>query len=369
MTRAGMWHRRRVLVTGCTGLLGSWLTDWLVRQQADVVGLVRDEVPPSNFHRLGLDRRITAVRGCVEDFDLVERALNEYEIEVVFHLAAQAIVGIANENPRSSFSSNIAGTWTVLEACRLARRVRAIVVASSDKAYGAQSELPYRETAPLEGRHPYDVSKSCADLIAQAYWHSYRVPVGITRCGNFFGGGDLNFNRIVPGTIRSLYDRQPVIIRSDGAMRRDYIYVQDAVLAYTVLAERLSDGQAHGQAFNFSNEAPLTVLEMAARIGRLMGHDRLKPVIRNEATNEIQDQFLSARKARRELGWRPRYTVEEGLRETIAWYEAWFKELEHRGGTGTWRNPAPSTPRRAFAARGRRQPLHAGRSTASKSSR
>ena len=357
MSSSPSWLRRRVLVTGCTGLLGAWLTEWLVRQRADVVGLIRDEVPPSNFHRLGLDRRIISVRGEVDDFTTVERALNEYEIEVVFHLAAQTIVTIANTNPRSTFSANIAGTWTVLEACRRAKRVRAIVLASSDKAYGAQDELPYQETAPLEGRHPYDVSKSCADLLAQSYWHSYRLPIGITRCGNFFGGGDLNFNRIVPGTIRSLYDGQPVIIRSDGTLRRDYIYVQDVVLAYVQLAERLWKGAALGGAFNFSNETPLSVLEIARMIGRLMGHEYLKPVILNEATNEIQDQFLSAEKARRELGWQPRYTVEQGLRETIAWYEAWFNELKSGRGMET---RAPD---------GRKQPLRrAGRSTAFKSS-
>ena len=284
------------------------------------------DVIRQNLHRLGLDRRIIAVRGCVEDFDTVERTLNEYEIEMVFHVAAQAIVGISNDNPRSTFSTNIAGTWTVLEACRRARRVRAVVLASSDKAYGAQDELPYQEETPLEGRHPYDVSKSCADLIAQSYWHTYRLPVGITRCGNFFGGGDLNFNRIVPGTIRSLYDGQRPTIRSDGTLRRDYIYIQDAVLAYVLLAERLLQGAAHGQAFNFSNETPLTVLEIAALVGRLMRREGLKPVILNEATNEIPHQFLSAQTARRELGWRPRYTMEEGLRETIAWYRAYFDD-------------------------------------------
>lgn len=366
---SGLWHRRRVLVTGCTGLLGSWLCDWLVQQGADVVGLIRDDVPSSNFHRLGLGRKVAVVRGAVEDFDTVERALNEYEVEVVFHVAAQTIVGIANENPRSTFTTNIAGTWTVLEACRRNRRVRAVVLASSDKAYGAQEQLPYRETAPLEGRHPYDVSKSCADLIAQAYWHTYRLPVGVTRCGNLFSGGDLNFNRIVPGTIRSLYDGQRPVIRSDGTMRRDYVYTQDAVLAYALLAERLFEGKAHGEAFNFSNETPLTVLEIAALIGRLMGREDLKPVILSTATNEIPQQFLSAEKARRELGWRPRYAVEQGLRETIAWYEAWFKDMENRGGKRTWRNPARSTLRRAPDARGRPHPLRRGRSTASKSSR
>jgi len=325
-----IWHRRRVLVTGCTGLLGSWLTDWLTTHQADVVGLIRDAVPQSNFRRLRLDQRIVTVQGDVEDFDTVERALNEYEIEVVFHLAAQAIVGVSNESPRSTFSTNIIGTTNVLEACRRISRVRAVVVASSDKAYGAQLELPYRETAPLIGRHPYDASKSCADLLAQAYWHTYRLPVSITRCGNFYGGGDLNFNRIVPGTIRSLIDGQRPVIRSDGSPRRDYIYVQDAVQAYAFLAEHLLEERGLGEAYNFSNEMPVTVLEITKLISRLMECSHMTPVVMNTATNEIPHQFLCAEKARRDLNWKPRYTLEQGLEETIAWYQDFLRPTEGR---------------------------------------
>lgn len=325
------WHRRKVFVTGCTGLLGAWLTEWLVKQRADVVGLIRDTVPQSNFYRLGLDRHVVTVQGAVEDYDTIERTLNEYEIEVVFHLAAQAVVGVSNENPRSTFSTNIAGAWNVLEACRRSSRIRALVLASSDKAYGAQEDLPYRETAPLIGRHPYDVSKSCADLLAQMYWHSYRLPVGVTRCGNFFGGGDLNFNRIVPGTIRSLIDGQQPVIRSDGTMRRDYIYIMDAVLAYAMLAEHLLEERVLGEVFNFSNEAPMTVLEMATLIGRLMGAEQLEPIVLNKAPNEIPNQFLSAEKARAHLNWTPQYTLEQGLQETIAWYPEFFRQLDQRG--------------------------------------
>ena len=333
------WHRRRVLVTGCTGLLGAWLSEWLAGEGADAVGLIRDSVPQSNFYRFGLDRRMTTVQGAVEDYDLMERVINEYEIEAVFHVAAQAIVGVANENPRSTFSTNIAGTWNVLEACRRSRRIKAVVLASSDKAYGDQQELPYRETAPLIGRHPYDVSKSCADLLGQTYWQSYRLPVAITRCGNFYGGGDLNFNRIVPGTIRSLIDGQRPVIRSDGTMRRDYIYIKDAVLAYARLGEHVLTGQGLGEAFNFSNETPMTVLEIANVIGRLMKREDLKPDIRNTATNEIQDQYLSSEKARAALRWTPRYTLEQGLRETIPWYEALFREED---ASGARREPLPS---------------------------
>lgn len=311
-------------MTGCTGLLGAWLTEWLVKQETDVVGLVRDGVPQSNFYHRGLAERVVVVRGAVEDRDLIERVLNEYEIEVVFHLAAQTLVSIANENPLSTFSANITGTWNVLESGRRAGRLRAIVVASSDKAYGNAAQLPYQEDTPLLGRHPYDVSKSCADLIAQMYWHSYRLPVAVTRCGNFYGGGDLNFNRLVPGTIRSLLDGQRPIIRSDGTLRRDYVYIQDAVLAYTFLAEKMLEGQALGQAFNFSNEQPITVLELTALIMKLMGRQDLEPVVLNTATNEIPHQFLSSKKAREELGWKPSYTLEQGLRETIQAYRDFF---------------------------------------------
>jgi len=318
------WRQRHVLVTGCTGLLGSWLTAWLADQGADVVGLVRDRVPAANFHRLGLDARIATVTGPIEDFDLVERAINEYEVEVIFHLAAQTIVGIANENPRSTFSANVLGTCNVLEAARRASRVRAVVLASSDKAYGTQAELPYRETAPLVGRHPYDVSKSCADLIGRCYWETYRVPVGVTRCGNFYGGGDLNFNRIVPGTIRSLIDGERPVIRSDGSLVRDYVYVKDAVKAYVLLAETILEGRAHGEAYNFSNEVQVTVLDLVRLISRLMGCDSTEPIVVDAAPNEIGHQYLSAEKARRELAWQPDFSLEQGLTETIAWYRAFL---------------------------------------------
>ncbi len=321
MNGSGVWRRKRVLVTGCTGLLGGWLTEWLVTAGADVVGLVRDSVPGSNFHRLGLADRVVTVRGELEDYGAIDRILNEYEVEVVFHLGAQTIVGIANENPLSTFSANITGTWNVLEAARRSTRVKAIVLASSDKAYGTHAELPYRETAPLIGRHPYDVSKSCADLIAQAYWESYRTPVSITRCGNFYGGGDLNFNRIVPGTIRSLVDGQRPIIRSDGTLIRDYFYIKDAVNAYVMLAEKLLTGQAAGQAYNFSNEIQMTVRELVGLICELFDGPISEPIVLNEAPNEIPHQYLSAEKARTELGWAPHHTLREGLVETIAWYK------------------------------------------------
>jgi CDP-glucose 4,6-dehydratase len=289
-----------------------------------VIGLVRDSVPKSNFYLKGLDKQVICVRGEIENFDLIERILNEYEIEVVFHAAAQTLVSIANENPRSTFASNIAGTWNVLEAVRRAHRIRAVVLASSDKAYGSQEKLPYREDSPLIGRHPYDVSKSCADLIAQMYWHTYHVPVAITRCGNFYGGGDLNFNRIVPGTIRSLLQGEHPIIRSDGTLVRDYFYIKDAVEAYVLVAEALLKSRARGEAYNFSNEIQVTVLELVSCIQRLLGREDLEPVILNEAPNEIAHQYLDAEKARKQFGWKPKYTLEQGLKETIEWYRAFL---------------------------------------------
>jgi len=320
------WKDRPVLVTGCTGLLGPWLTSDLVERGANVVGLVRDNVPRTNFLKLGLDRRITVVRGEIEDYFLLERILNEYEIESVFHLAAQTIVTIANRNPLSTFDTNMKGTWNLLEACRRSPTVKRIVVASSDKAYGDQKSLPYQEDAPLQGRYPYDVSKSAADLLAASYWHTYRLPVCVTRCGNLFGGGDFNFNRIVPGTIRSALRNESPIIRSDGTLKRDYFYVRDAADAYLTLAEQMGSLRCHGEAFNFSLEQPMTVLEITKAVLTQMKKKDLKPDIKNEASGEILNQYLSAEKARRMLGWKPRFSLAEGLTETIRWYTEYFDE-------------------------------------------
>lgn len=314
------WRDRPTLVTGATGLLGSWLTRRLAEAKADVVCLVRDWVPQSELVRSGTMESVKVVRGDVRDREIVERTLGEYEVDTVFHLAAQTIVGIANRNPVSTFESNIQGTWNVLEACRRSPAVRAIVVASSDKAYGDQEILPYSEATSLEGRHPYDVSKSCADLIAQAYGKTYGLPVAITRCGNFYGGGDLNWNRIVPGTIRSVLRGERPVIRSDGRCIRDYFYVEDGAEAYMLLAERLAaDGELRGAGFNFSNEIQITVSDLVGKILKRMNFS-LEPDIRNEASNEIRHQYLSAERARRVLGWSPQFTLEEGLDRTIGWY-------------------------------------------------
>lgn len=321
------WRNRNVFITGCTGFLGPWLTKALVERGADVVGLVRDNVPKANFSQLRLEERICTVRGEVENYFLLERTLNEYEIDTVFHLAAQTIVTIANRNPVSTFDTNIKGTWNLLEACRRSPTVKRIIVASSDKAYGEQETLPYTEAAPLKGLHPYDVSKSGADLLAGAYYHTYQLPVCITRCGNFYGGGDLNFSRIVPGTIRSVIFNEHPVIRSDGTPIRDYIYILDAAEAYILLAEKMEELAIQGEAFNFSSELQITVLDLTNRILKLMGREDLEPVILNEAKSEIKHQYLSAEKARKALGWHSKYTLDKSLQETINWYREFLASL------------------------------------------
>ena len=318
------WMDRSTFVTGATGLVGSWLVQRLVAAGADVVCLVRDWVPQSELVRSGLIERVKSVRGDVRDRNLLERTLSEYEVDTVFHLAAQTIVTIANRNPISTFETNIAGTWNLLEACRRTPTIKRVVIASSDKAYGDQEILPYHESAPLQGRHPYDVSKSAADLLATTYAVSFGLPVAITRCGNFFGGGDLNWNRIVPGTIRSVLRGQRPVIRSDGDFERDFFYVEDGAAAYMLLAEKMDELPAVlGQAFNFSYGIPMTVLELTRGILGLM-RSELQPDVRNEAANEIRKQFLNASKARETLDWRPLFSIEQGLSKTIEWYRGFI---------------------------------------------
>lgn len=319
----GFWKGKNVFLTGCTGFLGSYLTKELVKQGANVTGLIRDVVPKSNLYNSEEYTKINTVIGSLEDEPLLERALGEYEADTVFHVAAQAIVGIANRNPMSTFETNIRGTYNLLEAARRSPLVKRIVVASSDKAYGDQLQLPYNEDMPLKGSHPYDVSKSCTDLISQAYHKTYGLPVCITRCGNLYGGGDLNFNRIIPQTIRSVLNGEAPVIRSDGSFIRDYFYVEDAVKAYLLLAEKMNGLSLEGQAFNFSNEIQLTVLELVHMILTLMDSE-LEPEILNQGSNEIKHQYLSAQKAREALGWAPHYTIEEGLKKTIEWYRKFF---------------------------------------------
>lgn len=318
------WQDRPTLVTGASGLVGGWLLKRLVAAGANVVCLVRDWVPQSELVSGKFIDKVSTVRGDLRDQRLLERVIGEYEVDTVLHLAAQTIVTIANRNPISTFETNVAGTWALLEACRRSPAVKQIVVASSDKSYGDQENLPYDETTPLAGRHPYDVSKSASDLITQSYAVTYGLPVLITRCGNFYGGGDLNWSRIVPGTIRSVLRGKRPVIRSDGEYVRDYFYVEDGAAAYTLSAERLAQNrELAGEAFNFSNEQPLSVIELTKLILKLMGSD-LAPDIRNEATNEIRCQYLSAAKAREKLAWRPLFQLQEGLERTIDWYRAFF---------------------------------------------
>jgi CDP-glucose 4,6-dehydratase len=318
------WRDRSVLVTGATGFAGSWLVRRLRELEAHVVCVVRDWVPESPLLDRELPSDLTVVFGDVRDQALLERALGDYETELVFHLAAQTIVPIANRNPVETFDTNIRGTAALLEACRRSTCVRAVVVASSDKAYGAQAELPYREDMPLTPLHPYDVSKACGDLIAQSYAATYDLPVAVTRAGNFFGGGDLNWSRLFPGTIRSALRGRPPVIRSDGTPRRDYVYVEDAVEAYLLLAQAVANGRVRGEAVNISYERPLTVREAVAAILAEAGAG-LEPVVEATAAHEIQDQYLDATRARTELGWAPAFDFDEGLRRTVLWYREHLK--------------------------------------------
>lgn len=331
------WRDRRTFVTGPTGLVGNWLVRQLLQDGADVVCLVRDWVPQSNLVLSGLIDRVKVVRGEVQDQAVMERALGEYEIQTVIHLAAQAIVGIGNRNPLSTFETNIRGTWTVLEACRRSPLIEQVVIASSDKAYGYQDQLPYNELTPLRGKHPYDVSKACADLIGQAYAATYGLCVGITRCGNFYGGGDLNWTRIVPGTVRDALRGVRPVIRGDGNGIREFLYVENAVSAYMTLAEGLAKRpELAGEAFNFGHQKPWNVLELVQHILAACGRPDLEPIVKNEAINEIGSQYLDPSKAIRELGWQPRYSLQEGLDLTVAWYRAFFD--------GTLARPAGAQP-------------------------
>jgi len=336
------WLDRRVLVTGCTGVLGSWLTLRLLDLGADAVGLVRDEVPYSNLWRGDGRQRLTTVRGDLIDFEFLLRVLNEYEIDTVFHLAAQTIVPIANNSPLSTFDANIRGTWNLLEAIRLTPGVRAAVVASSDKAYGSSDDLPYRETHPLVGRTPYDVSKSCTDLICQTYVAHYGLPVCVSRCGNIYGGGDLNWNRLIPGTIRSCANGRPVMIRSDGTPLRDYIYVEDVAGSYLAIAHAMDREEVRGEAFNVSNESPRSVREVAHRICEKMGV-AFDPVVEDRAEGEIPAQYLDSTKIRDLVGWKGVYDLDAGLDRTIEWYRAFLDE-KSGGPTGLRRDRRDRMP-------------------------
>tara|TARA_B100000315_G_C14590129_1_gene595325 strand:+ start:4947 stop:5936 length:990 start_codon:yes stop_codon:yes gene_type:complete len=321
------WKGRRVFVSGGTGMVGSWLVKHLLSLDAWVVVLVRDEDPQSELYRSHDIRRVSVVNGALEEYLILERVINEYDIETVFHLGAQTIVGAAYRSPLQTFEANIRGTYNLLEACRVhGDRVRRVIIASSDKAYGEQVALPYTEALSLNGRYPYEVSKSCADYLAQSYHHTYQVPVAIARCGNVYGGGDLNWSRIVPGTIRALLRGKSPVIRSDGTYVRDLIFVKDTVRAYMRMAECLGSEQVNGEAFNFSNESPLNMRELVTMLQELMQCTHIELDIRNDVKGEIHSQHLSAEKAKRVLAWEPGFTLKEGLRETIDWYRKYYAE-------------------------------------------
>jgi CDP-glucose 4,6-dehydratase len=315
------WKNKAVLITGFEGFLGSNLTKTLIRCGAKVVGLDIKTRRKGTILTAGDYQKMTVIKGSVTHYDLLKNILTRDNISIVFHLAAEAIVGRCHDNPQLAFSVNIKGTWNVLEACRNSSQIQSIIIASSDKAYGSHKKLPYTENASLIGNHPYDVSKSCADLIAYAYFHSYGLPVAVTRCGNIYGPGDFNFSRIIPDAIRCIAEKRTLLIRSDGRFVRDYVYIDDIVRGYTLLAEKLNTHRLEGEAFNFSDQKPLTVLELLERISHLSStHGKLDYTVINTAKCEIKKQYLSSAKARKVLGWKPKHTLEEGMRKTIAWY-------------------------------------------------
>lgn len=326
------WRDRSVLVTGANGFVGSWVARTLVEGGAKVVALVRDVPAHGGLTLQGLAGKVDAVSGSLTDYPVVERVINEYDVEVCFHLAAQAIVRVANRSPLSTFESNIRGTWNLLEACRNSKTMLGAVVASSDKAYGAYDRLPYDEAFELRATYPYDVSKACTDMLARCYHRTYGLAVAVTRCANIYGGGDLNFSRIVPDTLRALIHGKAPVIRSDGTPLRDYMYVVDAAEAYLTLAEQLARDGVAGEAFNFGTERPISVLDLVKEMIAVSGRRGLEPEVlgRGKSAGEIDAQYLSCRKARERLGWEPRFDLSWGLKESYGWYYRFFRSVESR---------------------------------------
>ncbi len=323
--KRGFWGGRSVLVTGAAGLLGGWVCRKLAEKGARVGGL---DIDWSHGTVLGTSDPVDRIDGDVRDRASMDRVLRDAAIYTVIHLAAQAIVGPANEDPAETFEHNILGTWVTLDACRRRPEVTGVVVASSDKAYGDHGGAPYDEAMALLGRHPYAASKTCTDVLAQTYAESFDLPVAITRCGNMYGGGDTEWSRIVPGTIRSVLRGERPVIRSDGHFVRDYFFVEDAADGVIALAEAVTTRpEIPGEAFNFGADACLSVLQLVERILRLMGSD-LEPDVRNEAVNEIPEQRVSAQKAHDVLGWSPAHSLDKGLARTVDWYR------DYLGGNG-----------------------------------
>ena len=318
-------HGRSVFVTGAYGLLGSQLVKRLVELGARVTVLKRDVVVSSALVLEGTEERVNVVHGDICDGSLIERALAEYEVQSVFHLAAQTIVGIANRSPLSTFETNVRGTWTVLEACR-SLDMGSVVVAASDKAYGPQEELPYREGFALEPRYPYDASKAAADMIARSYWHTFGLRVAVTRFANLYGGGDLNLSRLVPEAALAAIDGRPPVIRSDGTLERDFLYVDDAVGAYLAIWSLLEDGQGAGEAFNAGGDRPHTVLDVV-RLTCAVAGTGVEPEVRGKGppAGEIVRQWVDSTKLREMSGWAPEVSLEEGLTRTVDWYRAFLR--------------------------------------------
>lgn len=319
------WKNKNIFITGADGFIGGWLAKKFVEKEANVIILVRDIKKEAAHKLFNLEERITQAQGDLADYSLLERVLNEYSIDSCFHLAAQALVQIANKSPLSTFESNIKGTWNLLEACRNTKTIERVIIASSDKAYGIQKKLPYTEESPLLGLYPYDASKACADILSRCYFVSYGLPVAVTRNANTYGGGDLNFSRIIPDAIRCVLQEKEFVIRSDGTPERDYMYVEDAVRGYTTLAENIETKEVKGKAFNFGTGKPISVISLFKKIAQLCGKPDVRPKILGSAKNEIDKQYLAIGRAREILKWRPRYTIERGLEETINWYRKYFE--------------------------------------------
>lgn len=318
------WKNKSVLITGHEGFLGSWLCKGLIERGARVVGIDKVNKRPVSVLN-NIRNNFTPIKGNIANLKLIETVINKYKPQVIFHLAAEAIVEECYKDPVRTFKSNIQGTWNILETARDKKFIESIVIASSDKAYGSHKRLPYHEDIALKGDHPYDVSKSCADLICYTYFNTYNVPVCVTRCGNIFGPGDFHFSRIVPDTIRCALSNKPILIRSDGNFTRDYIYVEDIVNGYILLAQNIKELRLSGEAFNFSCDKPIPVIELVKKIYKLANSSPNYRIL-NKAKYEIRHQYLSSKKARRILRWKSEVTLDEGLKKTIKWYRDYFND-------------------------------------------
>jgi CDP-glucose 4,6-dehydratase len=323
------WEGKNVLVTGATGFVGSWLTKSLVEKKANVIALIRDHIPDSPLIYMGIYPKLKAVvEGDIIDYATVNRVFNEYDINTCIHLAAQTIVGAANRSPIPTFETNIKGTWNILEVALKSETLERIVIASTDKVYGEPIKLPITEEHPLAATYPYDASKACVEILTRAYFETYDLPVCLTRCCNIYGGGDLNFSRIVPDTIRSIILNKNPIIRSDGTPVRDFIYIDDVVNAYITLAENVDSKNVKGEAFNFGSNSPIKILDLVNKMIKISGKN-LKPLIKGKGKikGEISEQYLSSKKAKEILNWKPEVPLEDGLKKTIKWYEDFFTKM------------------------------------------